>query len=80
MCSSPKGSTARRPHAKQKILSSAEYEEYASMLRRSSIVYEQAQERKAARRKQSAAKSKLMTSPIRAQETHIWTRIKIFLT
>ncbi|NOQ16497.1 MAG: hypothetical protein GQ581_05520 [Methyloprofundus sp.] len=46
MCSSPKGSTARRPHAKQKILSSAEYEEYASMLRRSSIVYEQAQERK----------------------------------
>jgi len=62
MCSSPKGSSARRPQAKKKILNREEYAEYASMLRRSSAAYEQAQERKAERRKHDASKQPVIIS------------------
>ena len=55
MCSSPKGSTTRRRHGKKTEFSRVEYEEYALMVRRASICYEKAQQRKAERRQQIAS-------------------------
>lgn len=46
MCSSPKGSTALRRLGKRKEFSRTEYEEYASILRRASVCYELAQQKK----------------------------------
>jgi hypothetical protein len=55
MCSSPKRSTTRRRHGKKTEFSRAEYEEYALMVRRASACYEQAQQRKAKKRQQTAS-------------------------
>jgi len=86
MCSSPKGSGARRPQAKKKTLNREEYAEYSSMLRRSSAAYEQAQERKAERRKQEASKKPIIINQesedsifSRKRKAHIWGDIKDFL-
>jgi hypothetical protein len=50
MCSSPRGSTTTRRYAK-KTLSRSEYEEYASMVRRSSAIYDRIEKEKAQKRK-----------------------------
>jgi len=54
MCSSPKSSSTRRRHAKKKALTTAEYEEYSTMLKSSFASYEQAQERKMARMEEAS--------------------------
>ncbi len=86
MCSSPKGSGARRPQVKKKALNREEYAEYASMLRRSSVSYEQAQERKAEKIKQEASQKPIIINQesedstfVRKREAHIWGDIKSFL-
>jgi len=40
MCSSPKSSSSRRRHTKKSSTSQADYDAYASMLRRASAIYE----------------------------------------
>jgi len=59
MCSSPKSSSTRRRHAKKKALTTAEYEEYSTMLKSSFTSYEQAQERKMARMEKVSIVSKV---------------------
>ncbi len=59
MCSSPKSSSTRRRHAKKKALTTAEYEEYSTMLKSSFASYDQAQERKMARMEKVSIASKV---------------------
>ena len=46
MCSSHKGSTTRRRYTKKSSFSRSEYEEYASMVRRASAVYDKIEQKK----------------------------------
>jgi len=59
MCSSPKGSTTRRRHAKRSEFSQLEYEDYARMVQRASAVYDRIEQEKAEKRQLVASQQSL---------------------
>lgn len=61
MCSSPKGSTTRRRHAKKSEFNRSEYEEYARMVRKASAVYDRIEQKKAERAQVIASQKSTIT-------------------
>ena len=61
MCSSPRGSSTRRRHIKKNAFTRLKYEEYSSMMRRASAVYDKIEQEKAKRRQFIASQQPVIT-------------------